>query len=564
MKLKWKISIIISLVLIVFALTLGIVIDVKVTGMFNEKIQNELKSSSNMGLLILNQKYEGDWKVENGKMYKGKSLISDDFTVVDKIKEETNMYATIFMNDTRIVTNIKNSGGERSVGTKASEEIIEKVLKNGQVYQGESNVNGTNVQGQYVPLKDSSGKSVGIFFVGLSSEEITNEINKLDIYITMISLGMIILGFGIAILIARYIIKDLEILQKDINFFAKGDFSIIMDEKALRRKDEIGNIGKSIQGMQNGIRGIVNEVLEESSLIEEKINTTNRELSKLYSDIESISATTEELSASMEETSASTHEMNETAMEIRNIIQETAQKAKEGKGSAEEIKKRAEELNVKALISQEKAKDIYDKTHKNMLGSIENTKAIEQIRILSDAILNISSQTNLLALNAAIEAARAGEAGKGFSVVAEEVRLLAESSKDAAAEIQKVTTLVTASVDGLVQDSKHMLQFMDDSVLKDYEILVETGKQYNKDAVFVENLVTDFSEKADELNNSIKVIVEMINEITSAANDGADGSTHIAGKSMDIVQSVNDLVAQAELTKESADKLLKEVGTFKV
>ncbi|EKQ57849.1 MULTISPECIES: methyl-accepting chemotaxis protein [unclassified Clostridium] len=564
MKLKWKISIIISIVLIAFSTALGFVVYNKVINILNMNIEKELDSSMSMLTIVFDEKYPGDWEVKGEDLYKGNIKINNDFKVVDEIKDKTNMYATIFMNDTRITTNIIDKSGKRSIGTKANDQVIETVLKNGKTYEGKVNITGIDVQGYYVPIKDTKSKIIGMYFVGVSYEQILNETRNLAINIAIISAIILIIGVLISIAIAKYITKDLETVKKDINFFAKGDFSIELNQKALRRKDEIGYIGKAIESMQSGIKSIIGDVLTETDIIGEKISNTNVQLNKLQIDIESISATTQQLSAGLEETSASTHEMNETAADIEIYIEETTVKAKEGKEAAKKIKQRAEELKIKALSSNEKAKSVYNRTHESMMESIEKTKAIEKIKILSDAILSISEQTNLLALNAAIEAARAGEAGKGFTVVAEEVRKLAENSKEAAGEIQSMTKMVIESVDGLVLESKNMLQFIDVNVLKDYETLVETGEQYSNDATFVDSLVSDFSNTAENLNESINNIVHMINEISSAASEGANGSTNIAGKTIDIANSVREIVMQAELTKESSNRLLEEVREFKV
>jgi methyl-accepting chemotaxis protein len=564
MKLKWRITLIISITLLIFSSLLGGIIYYKVTKVIEMKISNELDTNSNMGLLILDKKYQGSWKVQDGKLYKGDNLINEDYSVIDEIKEKTGMYVTIFMGDTRVATNVKDKDGKRSIGTKASEAVIDKVIKGGNSFEGKVNIQGIDVQANYVPLKDKDGNVIGMWFVGIAQEDIQKELTAMAIYIGGFSVAVIIIGAFIAFGIAKYITNDLEMLKNKIEVFSSGDFSSDIDKKLLGRKDEIGKISKAVAGMQEGIISIVQRVMEETKSIEDNVESINSRLNNLQVDIESISSTTEELSAGLEETSASAQEMNETSEMIEASIEETSEKAKSGKDASEKIKKRAEELKIKAVNSQRIAQDIYDKTQKNMNVSIEKAKSIEKIKLLSQTILTIASQTNLLALNAAIEAASAGEAGRGFSVVAEEVRKLAENSQSAATEIQNVTKLVIDSVDNLTEDSKNMLEFMDTTVFNDYNVFVETGEQYREDAVFVEKLVSDFSATSDELARSISNMVTTINEITSAANDGAMGSTNIAEKTMVMVESVNKLVEEAVYTKNSSESLEKSISKFKI
>jgi len=564
MKLKWKISLMLFAVLLMFSVILGTLSYIKATDILNINIEDQLDSSSNLGLALLDKHYPGDWKMEDNKLYKGTAVINDDFVVVDEIKKATDMYATLFMGDTRVTTNVIGTDGKRSIGTKAKEEVIASVLKSGVNYSGKVNISGVAVEGHYVPLKDKDGVVIGMWFVGISQQAVDREFTTLALSIIGLSFIMIIIGTFIAFTLSNYIIKDLEIIKKDINLFGSGDFSTQMNQKALKRKDEIGYIGKAIESMQSGIKGIVGNILRETGRIDENVTQTHLQLEQLHINIESISATTQELSAGLEQTAASAHEMNDTAMLISASAENTASKSKSSQAAAQKIKQRAEALKTKALDSQQVAQNVYNQTQQSMLQSMEKVKSINQITLLSDTILNIAYQTNLLALNAAIEAARAGEAGRGFSVVAIEVKHLAEVSKDAAIEIQKVTELVTASVDSLVLESTNMLEFMDHTVVKDYETLVETGEQYSSDAIFVENLVSDFSITINELSHSIKNIVQTIDEINCAANDGAEGATHIAQTSMGIVESVNALVLQAKLTKESSDKLVGEISEFKV
>ncbi|MCX8008064.1 MAG: methyl-accepting chemotaxis protein, partial [Coriobacteriia bacterium] len=180
-------------------------------------------------------------------------------------------------------------------------------------------------------------------------------------------------------------------------------------------------------------------------------------------------------------------------------------------------------LKESAVVSQSAAHDIRNAIDKDMRGAIEQSKAVEQINILTESILQITSQTNLLALNAAIEAARAGEAGKGFAVVAEEIRKLAEDSKNTVNQIQSVTQLVVSSVESLKRNSEKALNFIDTTVVGDYKTMVGIGEQYYKDAESVQDLVSDFSATAEELLASIQSMGKAINEVTISNNEGAQG-----------------------------------------
>jgi methyl-accepting chemotaxis protein len=170
----------------------------------------------------------------------------------------------------------------------------------------------------------------------------------------------------------------------------------------------------------------------------------------------------------------------------------------------------------------------------------------------------------MLALNAAIEAARAGESGKGFAVVADEIRKLAENSKNTVGKIQQVVKEVMESVEGLVKDSGSILEFVDNQVVRDYEMLVKTGEQYSSDADSVNSIMAVFSDTSGQLHVSIDNMLKAIEEITHAANEGAEGTANIAEKAMGVVEKANNVITQVDKSKESAMTLKTLVSRFVV
>ncbi len=387
-----------------------------------------------------------------------------------------------------------------------------------------------------------------------------NIVNTLVINSIVVLLLVIIVVYFASKQITDPIKKSSEYLQT----IANGDFTQEIDSKYLAKKDEVGTITNGINNMKNSLRYLVNSIKNESFIIEDEVNSVISNVNDLNSSLQEISATTEELAAGMEETAASSEEMLATSQEIERAAQSIAERSEEGSKSAGEISKRAENIREDVGASQKRAEEIFNNTKTQLTNAIEESKVVEEINMLSESIMQITEQTNLLALNAAIEAARAGEAGKGFAVVAEEIRQLAEQSKDAVTKIQDVTTKVIGSVDNLSNSSNDLLNFVSTDVVNDYKTMLDVAEKYNDDAKFIDGLVTEVSATSEELLASIENVITAVDGVASAANEGASGTTDIANRATDVNQKSNEVMQEVTKTKESADKLRKEVEKFKI
>ncbi len=227
-----------------------------------------------------------------------------------------------------------------------------------------------------------------------------------------------------------YLTFDITSGVKRSALFAKkmgqGDFTQRVEEKYLKREDEIGILARSIRDIHHNMRHLIGHVQREADTLDETVGTAETALAKLADEIDSVSGITQELAAGNQETAAAAQEVNTMSGEIEEAAKGIAEHAQEGNGKVDEIHTRAADTKQKISASRANIRKVHGEINESLLEALENAKVVEQIGVLAESIMGITSQTNLLALNASIEAARAGEAGKGFAVVADEIRNLAE------------------------------------------------------------------------------------------------------------------------------------------
>lgn len=358
------------------------------------------------------------------------------------------------------------------------------------------------------------------------------------------------------------IIKPLIKFKDSMLTLASGDLTF--ENSVSHNSSEVGQLSEAISRTRNDIVYLIKNVKDEVDTIEEIEKNIDYNITELNFNIENISSNVEELSASMEETAAASEEMAATSHQIESTVSHVSEKSNEGAEKALSISEKANGIRTKAESNQLETKTLIAETSYKLRESIEKAKAIEEINILAEAIKAITNQTNLLALNAAIEAARAGEAGRGFSVVADEIRKLAEQSNQAINQIQDTTDIIISSVEDLTKESSTMLDFMETRIMSDYEILVKTSQEYSQDADYFNLLSSDLSKLSEETLISVQEIIRVVDSVATASTQGAQGVTDVAERVSEIVNKSETVMNLANNANESAGRLKAGILSFKI
>lgn len=396
------------------------------------------------------------------------------------------------------------------------------------------------------------------------TEEQDAFIDKTIATVFTIAVVLLLIMAVFTVLLARDIISALKRAVEYNEMLGNGDFSSSLPDTYLKRRDDFGGLAKMMNQMRDNVSSLIGSIRQKSDSMLEETGNINSKVSAVNEEMETVSATTQELAASMEETAASAQEITSMSHEIDAAAKNISKKSGEGADRVMEIVKRAEDAMIHAQDDHRAANEVTERIGAQLQQALENVKVVEQISVLSDAIMGITTQTNMLALNASIEAARAGEAGKGFAVVADQIRVLAEQSKQAVVNIQSITSQVNGAVGELASDAKELLKFVSEDVSKSYDDFEDTVQAYKNDTRFVDELVTEFSSEAEHLTQAIGGIMEAIEEVSVSSDEGAKGTTDIAQRVSDVVQQTEQMAKAVTHANEIMNLLEEEVRKFKV
>ncbi|WP_446897901.1 methyl-accepting chemotaxis protein [Clostridium sp. LBM24168] len=497
-------------------------------------VESKDKNKTNDTLKVINSLKKSNNVILNS--YKSGNLNSQEKTIVPKLEiqlsdwrnictEITNLMAA-GKYDEAIVLN-KEAARYRDKLTNTTEELIKIVNQK---------ANNTNLKNMLI-YKNSFYLIVTISILGL-----------------ILSL---VLGFRISASISSKVYKILSFTD----LLSKGDLS---NNLQMSGNNELSLIGDELNTANGNIRSLIREIMhstEDMSASSEELSATSEEISSMMS---SVNEATNQIAKGAQNLSSITEEISNSSEQMKNSIYDLSSKADEATKSSLEIKKRAISIKQSASKNIEAGEHIYNEKKNNIVKAIEDGKVVSEVKIMSASIGNIAEQTNLLALNAAIEAARAGEQGKGFAIVADEVRKLAEQSSSAVENINKMVLEVENAFKNLSQSSEEILDYIAKSVKPSYQIFMDTGVQYEKDAEFMNSMSQEIDISSKQMKLAISQINTAIQNSASTAEESSSGSEEILSSINEVTKAIEDISMSSQNQAELAEKLADMVNKFKI
>lgn len=361
------------------------------------------------------------------------------------------------------------------------------------------------------------------------------------------------------------VIRKLNVATKEIKGIIKG-----IDDRqgdltrriTILSNDEVADLGNGINTFMEKLQNIMRLIIINSQKLEAVVGEVQQNLHTSNDSAADLSAVTEELSATMQEIGESASVINQNAEAVLEKVVEIAGKSGEINEYSKGMKESADKLEADARTNMERTNLKVNEILNVLNQAIEDSRSVEQVNGLTNDILNISSQTNLLALNASIEAARAGEAGRGFAVVAEQIRQLADSSRETANHIQQINGIVTNAVHNLSDNADNLVSYMKEAILPEFAAFVEGGAQYRENATYIESVMNEFTEKTDALKNEVDSIADSISSITHAIEEGAKGVNGAAQSTQTLVADMDNINERMNENREIASALQKETDVF--
>ena len=385
--------------------------------------------------------------------------------------------------------------------------------------------------------------------------------------VSVASIALLVVVIVIMLGLRLWVIGPVKKATKQVDELVEGircDKGDITKRIHVGSRDEVGRLAIAINDLVAQMQIIIRAITEGCGQMEEK-------QADIISNVEKVNATADHtmrnlgvMSRGMQLVTGAIEGVQQDTGVLDHTVENMLEVAQNGRNYAADIKEKAGKMKVTAVESKQEATLVMKEIDTAMTESIANSRQIHKITELTEEILGIAGTTNLLALNASIEAARAGEAGRGFAVVAEEIRKLADSSRESANNIQEISNRVVESVEELSENATRLLEFMNTRVMKDYDALEDTGSNYHEAADHVDEMMNEFGQKIDELLSVLQNVNTANTQMEATVGDSTEKLSVVEKNNQGLQQEMKDISYAVEKLAASAGQLKESIRCFTV
>jgi methyl-accepting chemotaxis protein len=508
---------------------------------------------------------EGNYRLDSdGNLWKGNTNLSDNMSDIDLYTAGSDAELTICYGKTRVLTTLRDADtNERIVGTDVSDEVW-NTIRNGETYETTGiKINGTDYYAYYMPLTNTDGTVVGVVFAGQPATNVNAFINDKVRQIALIALAAMAAAAIIGYIIAKSIASCIVVAENALDKLSSGRLSINISPKVLKRKDELGQMGRALDTLISELNNIVKDLKVSSDKLYESGNSLDEVAEKSSIAAEEISIAVEDISkgavSQADEIKNASHDIATMGTVIESIVDNV--------GSLTTVSQSMSKTGGESLKTMHELSDSNDRTTaaiSRIAEQIQETNAsIQKISAAAELITFITDQTSLLALNASIESARAGDAGKGFAVVATEIQNLAVQSEDAANEIQNV-------IRTLQQESEKTIQIMEEAekLVKEQQRKLDDTKVSFKE---VSTGINETKENTDVIRNHTDTcdtarvhVIEVIDNLSSISEQNAASAEETTASMEELNATISSMSDSAKSLKELSKNLNRDMAFFKM
>ena len=551
-------------------LMLGVIsiffINTQVRKAVTSEIEEALKGTAAATLAAYDQN-AGDYiQSTNGDIWKGSYNISKSESLVDRIKSNSGMDVTFFYGDERIMTSAKDANGDRVLGSRAGDKIVEKVLKGGEEYFSSAvSIEGELNYGYFMPVhqNNSDNQIIGMIFVGTNLKEKEAVVKRILSSICSSVIVVMLICIAVGIRLAGSMSRNIKTSIQLVGRLAEGNLDVWVDDKLLKKKDEIGELSRVTITLRDTMRSTIKEItdnakalLEASQLLGTAADNTNGTMNDVRTAVSQV-VYNSQLQA---ENSQSTSEQMKI---MGDNITETSNEAELLSGNAASMQRSSEKASKTLLSLRQINEDV-----KKIIGEVQEqtnrtNESVKKIQAATTFINSIAEDTGLLSLNASIEAARAGDSGRGFAVVAEQIKNLSEQSNESSKEIEATAEVLRADSEKAVQAMQQMQEIIasqSESMQETQQVVAEVIEEIASSMKSIAQ-IKESSGRLEGARNEVLQAVEHLSEI-SAENLDSTKSTY--EQTEIVADTFKQVYNSADELKTIADKLVKSIEYFKM